>query len=182
MLDAVTAIPTPDEWLTRFNATIADVKAKTEAFQQNLEAAGATETSPDGSLSVTVAPNGSLTNLRIDESAWRGSGAELAGKIMHLARKAQRAAAVNVAEAFAPLGADSEAMHMVTGYIPEPEEDDEDEGPGYAFEEETAARPPDPTPPPPAPPAGRVEPPRRPNRPRTGADDEDFGDDDLFNR
>lgn len=175
MLDPVTAIPTPDEWLDRFNATIADVKAKTEAFQQNLEQAGATETSPDGSLTVTVAPNGSLTNLRIDESAWRGSGAELAGKIMHLARKAQRAAAVNVAEAFAPLGADSEALHMVTGYIPEPEEDEEPEAPGYAFDEETAARPPEPTPPPPA---SRPEPPRR--RPRT--DDEDFGDDDLFNR
>jgi len=175
MLDPVTAIPTPDEWLDRFNATIADVKAKTEAFQQNLEQAGATETSPDGSLSVTVAPNGSLTNLRIDESAWRGSGAELAGKIMQLARKAQRAAAVNVAEAFAPLGADSEAMHMVTGYIPEPEEDEEPEGPGYAFDEETAARPPEPTP---SPPVSRPEPPRR--RPRT--DDEDFGEDDLFNR
>lgn len=184
MLDAVTAIPTPDEWLANFNATIADVKAKTEAFQQNLEAAGATEMSPDGTLSVTVAPNGSLTNLRIDEAAWRGSGAELAGKIMHLARKAQRAAAVNVAEAFAPLGADSEAMHMVTGYIPEPEEDDEEEPEraGYAFDE-PPARPPEPTPPaPPAPPAGRVEPPRRPNRPRSGTDDEDFGDDDLFNR
>jgi DNA-binding protein YbaB len=179
MLDPVTAIPTPDEWLDRFNATIADVKAKTEAFQQNLEQAGATETSPDGSLSVTVAPNGSLTNLRIDESAWRGSGAELAGKIMHLARKAQRAAAVNVAEAFAPLGADSEAMHMVTGYIPEPEEDeDETERASYAFDEETTARPPESTPPPP--PAARPEPPRRPNRPRS--EDEDFGDDDLFNR
>lgn len=177
MLDPVTAIPTPDEWLDRFNATIADVKAKTETFQQNLEQAGATETSPDGLLSVTVAPNGSLTNLRIDESAWRGSGAELAGKIMQLARKAQRAAAVNVAEAFAPLGADSEAMHMVTGYLPEPEEDDEEpERPGYAFDEETTTRPPEPTPPP----ATQAEPPRRPTRPRT--DDEDFGDDDLFNR
>jgi DNA-binding protein YbaB len=175
MLDPVTAIPTPDEWLDRFNATIADVKAKTEAFQQNLEQAGATETSPDGSLSVTVAPNGSLTNLRIDESAWRGSGAELAGKIMHLARKAQRAAAVNVAEAFAPLGADSEAMHMVTGYIPEPEEDEEPERPGYAFDEEPTTRPPEPTP-------TQAEPPRRPTRPRPGTDDEDFGDDDLFSR
>jgi DNA-binding protein YbaB len=183
MLNAVTAIPTPDEWLSNFNATIADVKAKTEAFQQNLEAAGATEMSPDGTLSVTVAPNGSLTNLRIDEAAWRGSGAELAGKIMHLARKAQRAAAVNVAEAFAPLGADSEAMHMVTGYIPEPEEDEEEEPERASYSFDEPARPSEPTPPaPPVPPAGRVEPPRRPNRPRSGTDDEDFGDDDLFNR
>jgi DNA-binding protein YbaB len=193
MLFSVT-MPSPDEWLTKFNATIADVKAKTEAFQHDLERSGATETAPDGSLSVTVAPNGSLTKLHIDESAWRGSGAELAGKIMHLARKAQRAAAVNVAEAFAPLGGpDSEALHMITGYIPDDEEPVEElEGPSYSFDEPTArppvTPPPPPVPPPPpafGPPAGRVEPPpppRRPGRHRGGADDDDFSDDDLFGR
>lgn len=189
MLLAVT-IPTPDEWLARFNATIADVKAKTEAFQHDLERSGATESAPDGSLSVTVAPNGSLTNLHIDESAWRGSGAELAGKIMHLARKAQRAAALNVVEAFAPLGGpDSEALHMITGYVPEAEEDEEPEGPSYSFDESPArpdpTPPPSPPPPPPSygPPPGQVEPPRRPGRPRRGADDDDdFSDDDLFGR
>jgi DNA-binding protein YbaB len=181
MLGAVTAIPTPEEWLAKFNATIEEVKAKTEAFQQDLEQAGATERSPDGSLSVTVAPNGSLTNLQIDESAWKGSGAELAGKIMQLARKAQRAAAVNVAEAFAPLGSpDSEALHMITGYIPEPEEDEEEpEDSGYSFVEETTVQP-EQTPPP----ASQAEPPRRPSRPqRGGADDDDeFTNDDLFGR
>jgi len=178
MLFPVT-IPTPDEWLAKFNATIADVKAKTEAFQRDLEQAGATETSPDGSLSVTVAPNGSLTNLRIDESAWRGSGAELAGKIMHLARKAQRAAAVNVAEAFAPLGSpDSEALRMITGYIPEPEEDEEKpEGPTYSFDEPQTR--PDPTPS--IPPPVRPEPPRGPVRRRADEDD-DFSDDNIFGR
>lgn len=191
----MTAIPTPEEWLARFNATIEDVKAKTEAFQRDLAQAGVTESEPDGSVSVTVAPNGSLTNLRIDDSAWRGSGAELSGKVMRLVRKAQRSAAVNVAEAFAPLGADSEAMHMISGYLPEPEEDDEEpDKPGYAFEAEPEPAPPPrpypglPTSPPAVPPAGRVEPPRRPGRPsRGGADhdtdsDEDFGNDDIFGR
>jgi DNA-binding protein YbaB len=186
MLEAVTATPTPEEWLAKFEATIADVQEKTQAFQRDLEQSGATESSPDNSLSVTVAPNGSLTNLRIDESAWRGSGAELADKIMRLARKAQRAAAVHVAEAFAPLGADSEAMHMLTGYIPEPEEDDEEpDGQSYAFDEETSATPPEPSPgPPPRHPLDRVEPPSRPSRPprRGAADDDDFTDDDLFGR
>jgi DNA-binding protein YbaB len=173
MLVAVT-VPTPDEWLANFNAKIADVKAKTEAFQQDLERSGATETSPDGSLSVSVAPNGSLTNLRIDESAWRGNGAELAQKIMGLARKAQRQAAVNVAEAFAPLGGpDHEALRMLTGYIPE-EEDEEPEGASYSFaEESTPGRDPVQPPRPPAPP----RPPRR--RPD---EDDDFTNDDLFGR
>lgn len=167
MLGVVTAMPTPEEWLAKFNATIADVKAKTETFQRELEQSGATESTPDGTLSVTVAPNGSLTELRIDDDAWRGSGAELSNKIMRLARKAQRAAAVHVVEAFAPLGADSDAMHMITGYLPEPEEEDEEpEQQGYAFEQETA------------PPPARPDPPRRPPR---GGDDDDF-DDDIFSR
>ncbi|MFL6120080.1 YbaB/EbfC family nucleoid-associated protein [Actinophytocola sp.] len=173
-------LPTPEEWLKNFNAKIADVKAKTEQFQQDLERSGATETSPDGSLSVTVAPNGSLSDLRIDESAWRGNGAELAKKIMALARKAQRAAAVNVAEAFAPLGGpDHEALRMLTGYIPE-EEDEEPDGPSYSFAEETTPGRDPLTPPRPQfdPPP---EPPRRPTRHRSD-DDEDFTDDDLFGR
>jgi DNA-binding protein YbaB len=162
--------PTPEEWLANFNATVADLKAKTAEFQQNLEASGVTEQAPDGSLSVTVAPNGSLTDLRIEESAWRGNGADLASRIMQLARKAQRAAAVNVAEAFAPLGADTEAMHMVTGYIPEAEPDEEPRG-GYAFTDEEQ------------PEAPRPEPPRRPARPSTRDGDDvgdDFGDDQIF--
>jgi DNA-binding protein YbaB len=181
MLWGVTSIPTPDEWLANFNATVADVKAKAEAFQQELEHSGATESAPDGSLSVTVAPNGSLTNLHIDDAAWRGSGAELAGKIMQLARKAQRAAAMNVVEAFTPLGGpDDEALHMITGYVPEPEEEDETPtGPSYSFDETR-----DPSA---APPENSGEPPRRPGRPPRRRDvndpgDDDYGDDDLFSR
>lgn len=166
--------PTPEEWLARFNATIDDAKTRAAEFQANLERSGTTETAPDGSLSVSVAPNGSLTDLRIDESAMRGNGAELAARIMSLARKAQRAAAVNVAEAFAPLGADSEAMHMITGYLPEPEPETPEPRGGYSFDatdedsEENS-------------PPRRAEPshgqPRPPVRDR---DEDDFRDDQIF--
>ena len=102
---------TPDEWLANFEAKIADVQRKAVAFKANLEASGATEVSADGSLRVTVAPNGALTDLTIEDSAMRRSGGELAGQIMRLARKAQRAAAMHVAEAFAPLaGEDAESQ------------------------------------------------------------------------
>jgi DNA-binding protein YbaB len=104
---------TPEDWLANFESKIADVQAKAAEFQENLEASGATESSKDGSIRVTVAPNGALTDLQLAEAA--RSGPALAEEILKLARKAQRAAAVHVAEAFAPLGGDSEAMHMVTG-------------------------------------------------------------------
>jgi DNA-binding protein YbaB len=163
--------PTPEEWLANFNAQIADLQARTAEFQENLEQSGVTESAPDGSISVSVAPNGSLTDLRIEESAWRGNGADLAARIMRLARSAQRTAAANVAEAFAPLGADTEAMHMITGYLPPPEPDETGPRGGYSFVEEQD----------PSAPSSQEEPPerepqRRPARPpRRNDDDEDFG-------
>ena len=75
-LGPVTATPSPEEWLASFDATIADVQARTTAFQRDLDQAGATESSADDSLSVTVAPNGALTGLRIDD--WQGDGPALA--------------------------------------------------------------------------------------------------------
>jgi hypothetical protein len=178
---------TPEEWLSSFEAKVAEVAQKAAEFKENLETAGATESSADGSLRVTVAPNGALTDLSISDSAMRGSGGELAEQIMRLARKAQRSAAVHVAEAFAPLaGEDSESLRMVTGFIPpeedEPGPDEPGEGRrGYAFTES----PEEPAPPRFQPPAARpAEPPDPPSRQRSTApdDDEEFGDDQIFGR
>jgi DNA-binding protein YbaB len=162
---------TPEEWLANFESKIADVQAKTAEFQENLAASGASESSKDGSIQVTVAPNGALTGLQLPDSA-------LADQIMKLARKAQRAAAVHVAEAFAPLGGDSEAMQMVTGYLPpeEPEDPEPDTADRtYRFVDE---------PEPPAPqPRPTQQPQARPRRPRSVADeDEDFGDNSYLRR
>jgi DNA-binding protein YbaB len=170
---------TPEEWLASFEAKIADVQQKAAAFKETLEAAGATETSDDGSLRITVAPNGSLTDLSITDDAMRGSGGELAAQIMKLARKAQRQAAVQVAEAFVPLGGeDSEALRLATGFIPPPEDDDEPPPP--ADDEYTFTQAPEDAEQPPRPP----EPPRGPSRPSStrGDDDEDFDSDQIFGR
>lgn len=102
---------TPDEWLATFEARVAEVQQKAATFKHDLESAGATQASPDGSLRVTVAPNGALTDLTIDDTAMRRSGRELAAAIMTLTHEAQRAAAAKVSAAFAPL----------SGNEPEPE-------------------------------------------------------------
>jgi hypothetical protein len=164
---------TPEEWLANFETKIADVREKAEEFRVGLEAAGTTVASPDGTIRVGVAPNGSLTDLHLADAAMAGkSGAQLAEEILKLARKAQRGAAVNVAAAFAPMGGDSEAMHMVTGYVP-PEEPEEPPAPEpirerrlWQHEEPEAAPPP---------------PPRRPSRPPR-AEDDDFGDSAIMRR
>lgn len=164
---------TPEEWLANFETKIADVREKAEEFRVGLEAAGTTMASPDGAIRVGVAPNGSLTDLQLADSALAGkSGAKLAEEILKLARKAQRGAAVNVAAAFAPLGGDSEAMHMVTGYVP-PEEPEEPPAPEPVRERRLWQHEEPETPPPP--------PVRRPARPPRD-DDDDFGDNTFMRR
>ncbi len=163
---------TPEEWLANFETKIADVREKAEEFRVGLEAAGTTVASSDGAIRVGVAPNGSLTDLQLADSALAGkSGAKLAEEILKLARKAQRGAAVNVAAAFAPLGGDSEAMRMVTGYVP-PEEPEEPASP-EPIRERRLWQHDEPEPPPP--------PVRRPPRPAHD-DDDDFGDATFLRR
>ena len=96
---------TPDEWLATFESKVAEVAQKAATFTETLAASAVTETSPDGSLRVSVAPNGALTDLSIEDSAMRRPGADLAQEILTLTRKAQRAAATHVTEALAPAAA-----------------------------------------------------------------------------
>jgi DNA-binding protein YbaB len=114
----------PQSWLADFEARVASAKAKAEQFSESLSSAGASATSSDGLVTVTVAPNGSLANLRISDAALRDrSGSQLSELVLRTARDAQRAAANRVLEAFTELGgADSEATKMLTGFVPPPEE------------------------------------------------------------
>ncbi|HEY7593482.1 MAG TPA: YbaB/EbfC family nucleoid-associated protein [Actinophytocola sp.] len=100
----------PDEWLADFTAKLDAIEARAAELEHDPNAPAITETSGDGALSVSVAPTGALSALRIDDSAWRGSGAELAERILELARAARRAAAVQVAET---LGADAGAVSLI---------------------------------------------------------------------
>lgn len=88
----------PDEWLADFSAKLDTIKARAAEIEHDPDTPAITETSADGSLRVSVTPTGALTGLHIDDSAWDGSGARLAERILELARTARRAAAVQVAE------------------------------------------------------------------------------------
>lgn len=93
---------TPDEWLTSFEAKVAEIAQKASSLKETIATAATTETSPDGSVRVSVAANGTLAGLTIHDSAMRRPGAELAEEILALAQRAQRAAATHVTEALAP--------------------------------------------------------------------------------
>lgn len=81
---------TPDEWLTDFEAKTAELQRNAAAFRRNPEMTGQTVTSEDKALTVTVAPNGALLDLKIAQNP------ELAAKLMELVRQAREGAAANV--------------------------------------------------------------------------------------
>lgn len=163
---------TPDEWMREFETKIADAQAKAAAVQQGLASAQGSASSKDGAVSVTVAPNGSLTDLRLTAEAMQKSHAQLAAEIMAVARQAQRAAAVHVAETFEQVGgAGSETYRMITEYVPPPEQDeDSPEQPWYGYEQEPDAEQP----------ASRRESPHRAVPRRATNEEEDFGGGSIF--
>ena len=162
---------TPDEWMRDFETKIADAQAKATAVERGLASAQGSASSKDGAVSVTVAPNGSLTNVALTAEAMRKSHTQLATEIMGVARQAQRAAAVRVAETFEQAGgAGSETYRMITEYLPPAEQDEQvPERSRYGFEQERDVDEGSPV-------VSHREPPQR-ARPRPEEDDDpDFND------
>ena len=85
---------TPDEWLADFEAKTAELQRNAAAFRRNLESAGTTVTTEDKAITVTVASNGALLDLKIEGNS------ELAGRILALTRTAREQAATNVLDEF----------------------------------------------------------------------------------
>ncbi|MEO6082400.1 MAG: YbaB/EbfC family nucleoid-associated protein [Umezawaea sp.] len=158
----------PQQWLDEYEAKLADLKKKSEDLQENFTASSATATSKDGSVTVTVGPNGGLQNLQLGRRAMEMSAAQLTGAILQTAAIAQRQAAEKVLGVFRPLGEGTEAMAMVSDAIPTDEVDEADLDDDVDEVEEPVA------PPPPVHRSAPAAPPvRPPTRPRPATDDAD---------
>jgi DNA-binding protein YbaB len=164
-----------ENWLSQYKNRIADLKQKAANLEDGLAAANVTVSSPDEAVTVTIGSNGSLRDLRFSHRAAEHSYAELAALVMKTVAKGQRQVAEKVVEAFAPLGSDSNAMQVLTKFVP-PEEPDEAEPPvneaydGPADEPAPAPEPPRVAP---APIPARVAAPAARPRPARPADDDD---------
>ncbi|SMD00470.1 YbaB/EbfC family nucleoid-associated protein [Kibdelosporangium aridum] len=161
-----------NDWMAGFEARIADLQRKSADLQQNIAASGATATSPDGGVRVTVGPTGALQDLQLAPSTTRYPPAELAGIIMRVAAEAQREAAHRVAQAFAPVAEGTDAMRMLQEFLPPPPEHVSDAPVDGLPGVDDIDEPPQPSTPPPSPPPPAA-PPRPPRRPST-QDDDDF--------
>ncbi|WP_410676740.1 YbaB/EbfC family nucleoid-associated protein [Amycolatopsis sp. cmx-4-68] len=147
---------------------VRDMQSKAAALNEALSAAGATVRSRDGAVTVTLAPNGALTNLELGHRACELGPARLTAAIMSTVREAQRRTARSVADSFATINGDGESTEMVRSFLPpDPPPDGDFAAPESAEPERT----PPPATPPSAPPRP-ADPPAAPRR-RPAADDHD---------
>jgi DNA-binding protein YbaB len=108
-----------DQWLADFEAQLAELKQKSEDLQEGIAAAVSTATSKDGTVTVTVGPNGGLRDLRLGHRAVELGAARLTALILETSRDAQRQVVAKVRAAFEPLGAGTEAMALYSDAVPD---------------------------------------------------------------
>lgn len=108
-----------DQWLQDFESQLADLRQKSLDLQEGIAAAASTATSPDGTVTVTVGPNGGLRDLRLGHRAVDLGSARLTTLILETARAAQRQVVAKVHEAFKPLGEGTEAMDLYLDAVPD---------------------------------------------------------------
>jgi DNA-binding protein YbaB len=175
-----------------FDAEIAQLKARAESAQEQIESATATVASPDGSVTVTVGASGALTDVRFGQRAYERPPQQLAALLMRMCGKAQQQVSAKVMTAFGGLvGENSAAMDMLTQFLPadpDAEEEAEQNGPADEWHQ-----PPPPPTRPPMPPRGQQPPQPPPSqqpfrrnesrgpRPSTGRPQHDEADDDFTN-
>ncbi|MGW4057889.1 YbaB/EbfC family nucleoid-associated protein [Amycolatopsis sp. NPDC004747] len=147
---------------------VREMQSKAAALNEAISSAGATVRTRDGSVTVTLAPNGALTNLELGHRACELGPARLTAAIMGAVRDAQRQTARAVADSFATINGDGESTEMVRSFLPP------DPPPDGNFADPEGAEP---TPPPPAPPA-RPAPPAPPSAPRRRPAADDRPDDE----
>jgi DNA-binding protein YbaB len=155
------------EQLDDFQRQVDEIRTKSQLLQEKLGETKATVRSRDGLVTVTVAPNGALQDLHIDDRALRGvpNAARLTATIMETFGRAQRQAAREVADLLEPMAGGTDMMRVVRSFLPPPEEPEEPE----AAQQESPPPPvaPPRMPPPPPPPSAPPQAPQTPQAPRT---------------
>ncbi|WP_197321099.1 YbaB/EbfC family nucleoid-associated protein [Saccharomonospora sp. NB11] len=136
------------------------MQERAAALQEAFAAAAATVTSRDGTVTVSLAPNGALRNIQLGKRACELGEARLAATIMETVRLAQSQTARAVTSSVQSIVGNNQAVEMMKSFLP-PDPAAADEVDQNKFVEDPE---PDDAPPPPKPP---VTPPSSPtNRPR----------------
>ncbi|WP_188316658.1 YbaB/EbfC family nucleoid-associated protein [Solihabitans fulvus] len=110
----------PQQWLGDLQKRVDAAKLRAEQLKEGVAASTVTAASPDGAVTVTVGPNGGLTNISLSQRAAEHPPTKLGSLIMQTVGTAQRQAATRVAEALAATGASQDTMAFVGSFLPPP--------------------------------------------------------------
>lgn len=146
-----------------------DLARQSEEMQRQIQQTSATLRSPDGAVTVTVAPNGALQHIEFSPRVGDFSHVQLGQVVMTTVRRAQAQAADQVAAVLEPQFGGTEALDFLTSFIPREEEDHTPPAPASAEDGGSVLRDTGWGAAPPSPPR-----PARPVRPAE-PDDDDFG-------
>lgn len=146
------------------------LEEKAQALTAAFTASASTVSSPDGSVTVTVEANGSLSAIEFGNRATSLGPARLSSLVMQTVREAQRKTVEKVTESYTEINGEDEAARLVRTYLPKVEDEapDEPEQDKWAPEAHNEPPPPQAGYRPPPPQAGPPQPgrPVRPPNPR----------------
>lgn len=97
-----------------------DLARRAQQVQDGIRAVEATVSSPDGWVTVTVAPNGALRDISFSLPAEGASDAALGAVVMATVRRARAEVAQQVAAVVEPEFGGTAAMEFMTSFEPSP--------------------------------------------------------------
>lgn len=118
----------PEEWLREQEARVTALTEQADQVRQELRDAGATTSSRDGSVTVTVNAGGQLQNLRLSPKVEKLTPVRLAATILDTYQRACVDATRSTIDLMSGLiGDDAEAMAFLRQQLPaDPDADEED--------------------------------------------------------
>lgn len=125
-------------WLDDYTRRVAEIQQRAEQVQTDIKSMRARASSPDGTVSVVLAPGGRLESLDLTPKALEAGHQRLAKIIADTVRAAHDDAATQTQEALRPLVGDSPAMDFLRDHIEAARQDDPAAG---SSEQRPARRP-----------------------------------------
>jgi DNA-binding protein YbaB len=112
------------QWLDDYTRRVAEIQQRAEQVQTDIKSMRARATSPDGTVSVVLAPGGRLESLDLTPQALQAGHQRLAQIIADTVRAAHDDAAAQTQAALQPLVGDSPAMEFLRDQIETAQHDD----------------------------------------------------------
>jgi DNA-binding protein YbaB len=113
-------------WLDDYTRRISEIQHRAEQVQTDIKTMRATASSPDGSVSVVLAPGGRLEKLDLTPKAMDLGHQRLASVIADTIKAAHNDAATRTQQALLPLVGESSAMDFLRDQIELAQRDEQD--------------------------------------------------------